>query len=686
MAESPPSPHASSVARPRRFILAAAFLLILATVAAYQASFSVPFLYDDLPAIFTNPSILDLRKFTETLSPPADITPSGRPLVNLSLAINYAIGGTEVRGYHIFNLGIHLAAALTLFGVMRRTLLQSPALMRFREAALPLAFVTAALWTLHPLQTQSVTYVVQRAESLVGLFYFLTLYCFIRGARPVDSPTWQIGAVLACAAGMASKEVMVSAPLMVLLYDRTFVSGSFREAWKNHKCLYVGLAMTWLLLAFCVLTTGGTRAGTAGFGQGVSVWHYLLTQAKAIVLYLRLSLWPHPLVFDYGRDVVTSLGAVFFHACAVVILAATTIVALVRRPVIGFLGAWFFAILAPTSSIVPIITEPIAEHRMYLPLAAVVALVVAGVYTFVGKRSIPVFVTAALILAIFTAHRNEAYRTPLSLWQDTLAKIPTNGRAHYMVATALAAEGRADEALKHHEESVRLQPQEPKAYFSHGTALLRAGRIDEALHRFEETLRLNPDHVDAHNNYGLALRQIGRLAEAITHFQKAIDLSPDSAPLHNNLGVAFGIAGRLPEAVAQFAQALALNPDYAEAHNNLGYAFRQRGQLDQAAAHFRDALRLSPRYAEAHNNLALTLAAQGKTTEAISAYRDVLRLEPTYADGYVNLAHALVQLGQISDAANALEDALRIKPDHAPAQARLAELRATSTHPAEARH
>ena len=249
----PPNVQASAVSRASPpVILFAGGLLACVALVAYQNSFSVPLIFDDLPAIRDNPTI---RQLGSALSPPhgSGLPVDGRPVVNLTLAINYAFGGLEVRGYHLVNLAIHLAAALVLFGIVRRTLRQPAWRQRYQDAALPLAFMSAALWAVHPLQTEAVTYVVQRAESLMGLLYLLTLYGFIRSADPGASRGWPILAIASCGLGMASKEVMVSAPLMVLLYDRTFVAGSFREAWRQRRGLYAGLAASWLLLGWLVL-------------------------------------------------------------------------------------------------------------------------------------------------------------------------------------------------------------------------------------------------------------------------------------------------------------------------------------------------------------------------------------------------------------------------------------------------
>jgi len=314
-----------------------------------------------------------------------------------------------VRSYHAVNLAIHLLAALTLFGLLRRTLarmggagsagqgrptpppdthLPAPgpsagALAAAGDAArqsdaAALAFAIALLWALHPLQTEAVTYVVQRAESLAGLFFLLTLYGFVRAVesgKPPRARHWFLASIVTCLLGMASKEVMVSAPLIVLLYDRTFVAGSFAEACRRRGRYYAGLAATWLLLAWLVLGTAG-RGGTAGLGTPVPWSAYALTQGQAIVRYLQLAAWPHPLVFDYGTSVVRSWVEAWWQTTAVLALLGLAIWALFKKPRTGFLAAAFFVILAPTSSVVPVATQTMAEHRMYLPLVSVITLLI----------------------------------------------------------------------------------------------------------------------------------------------------------------------------------------------------------------------------------------------------------------------------------------------------------------------
>ena len=358
-------------------------VILVATAAAYSMSLGGAFLYDDVDSIPGNPS---LRHLSSALAPPNGVTVSGRPVVNLSFAINYAVSGTGVRGYHALNLAIHAAAALLLFGIVRRTLATPAAGSRSAPECLALALAVALLWSVHPLQTESVAYVVQRAESLMGLFYLLTLYAFIRFASTAPGRVaWAALSIVSCLLGMGTKEVMATAPMIVLLYDRAFVSGSFRETWDRRKALYLCLATCWVPLAVLVVHAGG-RGGSAGFGSGVPWWAYMLTQFKAIALYLRLSLWPRHLVGDYGRILEGHWVVVALCAGVVLSLVVATWALLRRNSPLGFIGAWFLLILAPTSSVIPVSTEIIAEHRMYLPLAAVVTLGVLALSAVLGRR------------------------------------------------------------------------------------------------------------------------------------------------------------------------------------------------------------------------------------------------------------------------------------------------------------
>ena len=585
-------------------IFALTSVISLGTLAAYYNSLLVPFFFDDVLAISDNPTIRHLGSLGQVLSPPHDGSAvTSRPLVNLSLAINYALGSASVRGYHVFNLLLHTLTGLALFGVVRHTLLRPVLAKRFGAAASNLAFAVALLWTLHPLQTESVTCVVQRTELLVGFFYVFTLYCFIRSVEPGASLAWAPLAVGSCLFGMASKEVMVTAPLIVWLYDRTFVAGSFRAAWRARRVFYCFLSGTWLLLAALVADSGGSRGVAAGFGLGITPWSYALKQCEAIMVYLRLALWPHPLVLDYGTDVVTNPLDVAPQALALLALVAGSGFALWRRPALGFLGAWFFAILAPSSSVVPLVTQTMAEHRMYLPLAALLVIGVVGLYACGPKFRLSAVLALAVVLGTLTVRRNTVYQSELSIWSELLAQRPGNARAHTGVGVAFFHAGQTAPAIEHLRAAVKLKPDYPDAHYNLGLALFDAGQIAEAIAEYASALRLQPTHAAVHYNLGLAINQTGRIDEAIAHFEWALQSRPDLAEAHNNLGAALATTGRLQEALPHLEAAVRLDPTNAEAHNNLGMGWRLLGNVAEARRQFEEALRLRPDFALARENL-----------------------------------------------------------------------------------
>jgi Flp pilus assembly protein TadD len=559
-------------------------VLIVAGLLAYHNSFTGPFIFDDAPSIRENPTIRHLWPIWRPLSPPRWATVDGRPIVNLSLAINYALGGLDVRGYHVLNLTIHILAGLTLFGIVRRTLLQPRLRERFGAVANELALAVAVLWTVHPLQTESVTYVIQRCESLMGLFCLLTLYCFIRGAESPRPHVWYGLCLTACALGMASKEVMVAAPLIVLLYDWVFVASSFRELWRRRAALYVGLAATWLILAVLVVTTPHANTGLGI--RGLTPWDYLKTEAGVIVYYLRLCFWPHPLVIDYfDWPIARSLKDGLVPGIVVAGLLGATAWAFRHRPRLAFLGACFFLILAPTSSILPSLGEVAAERRMYLPLAAVVTMVVIGIHAWAGRQSLPVFLGLAVGLGFLTVQRNQDYRSEIAIWADTVAKRPENPRAHSNLGNPLLDAGREREALEHYEQALRIKPDYALAHYDLGLMLWRAGKTREAVEHWEQALRLEPDLAAAHYTLGVALIQAGQTNEAMQHWEQTVRIDPDDAEAHNDLGSALLIAGRIPEAIKHYEQALRIRPDYAEAHRNLGLALEQMGRIEAATGH-----------------------------------------------------------------------------------------------------
>ena len=553
-------------------------ILAVALIAAYANTFAVPFIFDDRSSILENPGIRRLWPPGAALWPTAQTTISGRPLVSLSFALNFALAGYEVWGYHAFNLLIHFLNALLIFAVARRTLATGEKSVEGVARSDWLAGAATLIWAVHPLLSESVTYIVQRTELLMALFLLLTIYSLCRCAESPDSLRWPVVAVLSSALGMCCKEVMAAAPVLALLYDRCFMAGSFKEVFRKRWRLHTALFSTWIILV--PLISAGPRTRSVGLGfAGLTPFQYLLTQSGVILHYLRLALFPYPLCIDYSDwPVARNLSSVAPEATVIALFLLASAWALSKRPRLGFLGAWFFVILAPTSSLIPIVTEPAAERRMYLPLLSIVCLGVIGVHLLAagnlrgprlrGVMTGLVVVTASSMIWA-TSSRNEAYRSEESIWADAVVRRPLNA----------------------------------KALNNLGSAQARNGRSDEAMPLFARAIEIEPDYPEAHNNLGGALYNQRRMVEAIAEFSTAVRLKPDYAAAHLNLGLALHNRGRLDEAIAQYQEVIRLNPEDPDAHNHLGAALRSQGREQEAISHFKEALRLRPGYAEAKRNL-----------------------------------------------------------------------------------
>ncbi len=691
------------------------FLIGLAGLLVYSNSFCGPFVFDDCEAIRDNPTIRQLPSLGRVLFPETGafskgVTVEGRPLLNLSFALNHAMGGLEVWGYHAVNLLIHVLAGLTLYGIVRRTFLwvQSPG--RLDSGSAPwLALVVALLWVVHPLQTESVTYMVQRAESLLGLIYLLTLYCFIRG---IDGGRWwRAGTVAMCALGMTAKEVMATAPLMVLLYDWVFVTGSIKQIWRERRGFYLALFSTWAVLAALLLGTGGSNldilkkmfsptdapSPAAEIISGMSWWEYALTQFGTVVHYLRLSVWPHPLIFDYGTEVTPGFWGIVSAALIVALLLAATVAGVWRRHWAGFAGAWFFLILAPTTSVVPT-NQTSAEHRMYLPLAAVMVLLVAGGYAGWrrlrermardGKRSalkgwtLPAVVVALILLGLggLTFWRNRTYQSEYDIWQDTVSKMPTNARAHNNLAFfTLMQKGQVDLAISHYKKALEIKPDYADAHKNLSVTFLQNGQVDEAIFHSRKVLEIKPDYAAAHYDLGNALMQKNQVDEAIDHYEQAIEIKPNYAEAYYNLGNALFQKGEVDKANEIFQKAVEIKPDYSEAHNNLGASFLQKGQVDQAILHFQKAQEINPGLPDASYNLGNALQQKGRADESIIQFQKALELKPDYTLAHLNLGNVLLQLKRVDEAMVHYELAIKCNPMELGALNNLAWIMATSS-------
>ena len=295
---------------------------------------------------------------------------------------------------------------------------------------------------------------------------------------------------------------------------------------------------------------------------GVTPWAYALTQCEAITTYLWLAVWPQNLVVDYGTDIIEHATQVIPQGLAVLALVGGTAWALGRRPVIGFLGAWFLIILAPSSSVVPLVSQPIAEHRMYLPLAAIVVAVVATLHAWLGRRALFVCLALALGLGVRSVVRNGDYRSEVSIHSATVARRPANVRALNNLGNALARAGRPAEGLAALQTALRLHPENAATHSNLGNVLDLMGRGPEAETEMREALRLEPDRIKVRYNLGNVLLRGGKATEAVEQYREAVRLEPTDAEIRHNYGIALALSGRTAEGIRELQEVLRQHPDY----------------------------------------------------------------------------------------------------------------------------
>jgi Tfp pilus assembly protein PilF len=554
-------------------------------IAAYANTLDVPFQWDGLTRIAENSMVRDMGYFLDPGG--AEQEEHGTAVMRryvgyLTFALNYAVHGRNVAGYHGVNLAIHLGNALLVYFFVLlsfRTPALSGGLLSGRASLA--AFGSALVFVAHPLQTEAVVYIFQRFASLVGFFYLLSVTAYAKFRLSGGGPgrrVWYVLSLLSACLAMLTKESAFTLPIAILLYEASFFRGGLL---KRALPLVPILATLLIVPAVTVMTSGGevTAATLASQGfSGVSRAEYLFTQFRVIVTYVRLLLFPVNQNIDYDYhlqgglfdpEVLLSLIGILGAG-----LGAFLLFRLSRRePALRFVSygiIWFFLTLSVESSIIPI-PMLMNEYRVYLPSAGLFAALMTGVVFLAGamRRTYGraalflVIGVLPLLLAGAAYSRNSLWETRVGLWEDTVAKSPLRARAH--------------------------------------------------------------------NNLGRAYEAGGRLEEARKEFERAVNLFPEYAEARNNLGIAHLRGGEVNQAVEQFKKALELKPDYAEAHSNLGNAFMQRGQTTRAIREYRAALRLKPLYADAHFNLGLAYLSAGSAEAARQAFSETLRIRPGHA-------------------------------------------------------
>lgn len=601
--------------------------ICLFCIVVYSNTLNSPFVFDDDANIRENAYIrltdFDFQRLSDAMfESPAP----NRPVANISFALNYYFGEYDVTGYHVVNIIIHLINGILVYFL---------ALIIFKQASqvpnqkttkidgtlIPkISCFAALIFVAHPVQTQSVTYVVQRMNSMAVMFFFLSLLLYISGR--LNRAGWRRWSLFgACffswIMALGSKEIAATLPFLIVLYEWYFFQ-DLRSDWLKRNITYiVGLIIISGLVVFIYVGESPFDKILSGYAsRDFTALERVLTQFRVVVFYMSLLVFPHPVRLNVLHQISTSHSLVepittLFSLLIIIGLISLAIYLARKHRLISFCILWFFINLTVESSIVGL--EMIFEHRLYLPMFGFVVIVSSLLCHFSSKKQLWAMVICAIItmsLATAAYVRNRVWQNGMTLWSDVLSKNSQSHRAHCNLGGALEKQGRLNEAIEYYLAALRINPAYVVAHYNLGAALDKQGRTDEAVAHYLEALRVHPRYVKAHTSLGGILDKQGRTDEAIDHYLEALRIYPRYAKAHNNLGIALGKQGRTDEAINHFLEALRIHPGFAEAHNNLGVVLFRQGNVQGAIDHFRGALRIKPDYGSPKRNLNRILMGQ----------------------------------------------------------------------------
>jgi tetratricopeptide (TPR) repeat protein len=658
-------------------------LVLLFSLLAYSATLYFPFHFDDEPGITENLIIRDLRYFIEPSKAKDFKGPFGynalkmRYITLLTFALNYRIHGLDVTGYHILNIMIHIITAMLVYLFVTQTF-NTPFLRGspLRDYSCHIALFTALLFACHPLQTQAVTYIWQRATSLSTMFYLISLTAYIKWRLGILLPSASMpspllsnikslslysGCIIAAILAMKTKETAFMLPVTVAIYEFIFFEGKIK---KRIICL-IPLLLTLFIIPLTLATIHkapgeiiGVVSDAARGNTDLPRHVYLLTELRVLLTYIRLIFLPVHQNLDYDYPVYRS----FFNI--EVLLSFLFLVSLLglgiylfsrfrhsapTARIISFGILWFFINLMLESSIIPL-NNVIFEHRMYQPSIGVFFALTSSVFMASGimraRRKgtetavivILLIITSALTWTAYA--RNNIWKNEVSLWQDVVKKSPGNKRAHNNLGSAYKYSGLFDDAIRHYRTAIELDPGYAYAHNNLGSAYQLKGMPDKAIQHYRAAIKLDPLFSDAHNKLGSAYQSKGLIEKAIEHYQTAANIYPNYRDPNINLGIAYQSVGQLDKAVRHYKTVIRLDPMNAGIHFNLGTVYQSQGRMEKAIQHYSIATEIDPEYTDAHNNLGIVYQLQGDIDRAIKQYLIAVRLDPYYVKAHKNLGIA----------------------------------------------
>jgi len=527
---------------------------------AYGPALHSPFVLDDLYLPYTDPDaprlpLLSWLRFQ-------------RPLLMFSYWLNFQIGATDPHIYHTTNVVLHFIVSIVVMLIAARMLEWAGVSGRMRTA---LAVFSGGIFLLHPLQTESVAYVASRSEVLSVLFYYSAFAVFVYSNR--DSISWAraISVVALFGAAAATKEHTLTLPALILLTDFFWHRGGLRKNGVLYGLLGLACAAGAAVVLKILLA-----ANTVGFGmKDLSPASYFFTQCRVIWVYVRMFFLPFGQNIDPDVPLSTGMlghGAIF-GLVALLFMVAVAWIYRKRWPLASFGVFVFLLLLAPTSSVIPI-RDVLAERRVYLPFIGLILIVLEPLRRLQFQQAVGACAAGLLASTVLTYQRSDVWSTPLTLWQDSVAKSPGKVRPRFQLAFAQYQLGECAVAVGNFEAAARLEPPDYLLFVDWANALDCAGRENDAITEFARAIHLNDGRAEAYIGLSAVYGKQHRTEEALNVLARAEAVDPNIAQIYVNRGGVYALLGNNAAAIKEFQRALAVDP----ANHPAREALRRMGQ------------------------------------------------------------------------------------------------------------
>ncbi len=621
----------------------------------YHKSYNISFICEDYTRIVYNPFIKQLNFDILWQYEPS------RFLTNCMFLLNYFIGGLNVFGWHLVNLLLHILVSFLVYCFIRLSF-QMPKLRGIYSAQdqFLLALFSSLLFFVHPIQTQAVIYVGQRATLLASLFYLVTIYLYVL-ARLNNRGNYYFYAIVTSFFGMLTKPSVVTLPIAIFVYEICFFKQDPKIDLKRLGTILV-LILPLIIIPFGLLGNEKLIQLAADGYQVATFKEHLLTKLNLLLTDIRLLFLPIDQNFDYDYKISHRLFEypTFISFLAIIIIIILGMKMIKKWPLMAFGIFWFFITLDLQASIFPS-SDFIQEHWLYLPSFGFTLFVCVGAHKIFKTKQL-LLCTLLVLIGIFillTYKRIDIWQNPIVLFEDAVAQSPYKASAHNNLGYMLNLKGSVLEAEEEYKKAIFLNPNYFVAYNNLAFLYYEQERYLEAKTIFERLVKLYPNYSDPYIGLANIYKKLKNNVQALNFFKTADKINPYSFAVHAGLGNIYSEQGNWQDAQEEFEKTISLNPDNASAYYNLGNISFQCQRFEEAMKNYYKATKLKPDFAEAYNNIGNIFFYFHDYKKAKEYYERAVQYDVSLAQGYFNLANSLYALGEVDQSKQVIGNALK---------------------------